>query len=142
MRMDATRTLKIYTDGGARGNPGPAAYGFLVYAGDEKLYEEGKYIGKVTNNVAEYSAIIAGMAKAKELGASGVEVFSDSELVIKQMRGEYKVKKPHLQDLHYKVLKLEREFDRVSYQHRRRSERMQAAADALVNAALDAHAKK
>lgn len=128
--------IQLYTDGGSRGNPGPAAYGFLIYDKDKKLYQECKKLGKTTNNVAEYTAIIEGLRKSKEFGGS-VQVFSDSELVVRQLNGEYKIKKPHLKELHYKVFKLEKEFKEVSYTHRRRENVMQKLADKLVNEALD-----
>jgi ribonuclease HI len=128
--------IQLYTDGGSRGNPGPAAYGFLIFEGGENIYDEGKKIGNTTNNVAEYTAIIEGLKKCRGLSDT-VEVFSDSELVIKQLNGQYKVKQPHLQELHYKVQKAEKDFKKVTYAHRRREEPMQKLADALVNKALD-----
>jgi len=128
--------IQLYTDGGSRGNPGEGAYGFLIYDGNNKLFEKGKKLGVTTNNVAEYTAIIDGLRKAREFGDS-VEVFSDSELVIRQLNGEYKVKKPHLKELHYKAIKLEKEFKEVTYTHRKRSHPMQKLADKLVNDALD-----
>jgi ribonuclease HI len=85
-------TVKLFTDGGARGNPGPAAYGYVLEADDGTvLAAEGEKIGIATNNVAEYSALIAGLAKALELGVDEVEVVSDSELMVKQMTGQYRV---------------------------------------------------
>ena len=98
--------IQLYTDGGARGNPGPAAYGFLIYENNEELYSEGKKLGTTTNNVAEYKAIIEGLRRAKDLSDS-VQVFSDSELIVKQLNGEYKVKKEHLKALYIQVKQLE-----------------------------------
>jgi ribonuclease HI len=129
--------IQIYTDGGSRGNPGEAAYGFLIYDGEKELCKEGKKLGTTTNNVAEYKAIIEGLRKA--MGASDtVDVFSDSELVVRQLNGEYKVKKEHLRVLFYVVKDLERRFKKVTYTHRKREHPMQKKADALVNEALDA----
>ena len=84
---------KLFTDGGARGNPGPAAYGYVLESEDgDVLAAHGEAIGRATNNVAEYSGLVAGLAKAAEVGVRELEVVSDSELLVKQMRGEYKVK--------------------------------------------------
>ena len=96
--------LIIYTDGGARGNPGPAGIGAVVYDADKKVIAEiSEYIGEGTNNQAEYKALLAGAKKAKELGATAVDFFLDSELVVKQMRREYKIKEPTLASLfHHK----------------------------------------
>lgn len=129
--------IQLYTDGGARGNPGPAAYAFLIYDGEKRLCEFKKKLGETTNNVAEYTAVLEGLRKAREFGDS-VQVFSDSELVVRQLNGEYRVKKEHLKKLHYKVKRLEAGFKEVAYAHRLRSNDMQKLADRLVNEALDA----
>ena len=90
----------LYTDGGSRGNPGPAAYGFVLEAEDGTVLDAvGETIGVATNNVAEYSALVAGLARAAEVGVDELEVVSDSELLVKQMRGEYKVKNAALREL-------------------------------------------
>ena len=100
---------RLSTDGGARGNPGPAAYGYVLEADDGTvLAAHGEKIGVATNNVAEYSALIAGLEKALELGVDDLEVVSDSELMVKQMRGEYKVKNRALQDLFLDASRLAR----------------------------------
>jgi len=92
---------RLFTDGGARGNPGPAAYGFVLESDDGTvLAAEGEAIGTATNNVAEYSGLIAGLQKALELHVPDVEVVSDSELMVKQMRGEYRVKNEALRELY------------------------------------------
>lgn len=127
--------IQLYTDGGSRGNPGPAAYAFLVYDGRKKLFEEAKKLGTTTNNVAEYTAVLEGLRKAWEFGDE-VEVFSDSELVVRQLNGEYKTKKPHLKDLHYKLKEAESRFKKVTYAHRPREDPMQMQADELVSKAL------
>src|SRR5438876_682490 len=99
-RMVRAATVKLFTDGGARGNPGPAAYGYVLEADDGTvLAAHGEKIGIATNNVAEYSALIAGLEKALELGVPRVEVVSDSELMVKQMTGEYRVKNEVLKEL-------------------------------------------
>jgi ribonuclease HI len=130
-------SAKLFTDGGARGNPGPAAYGYVLEADDGTiLAQEGKTIGRATNNVAEYRALIAGLEKALELGLANVTVVSDSELVVKQMRGEYRVKNEALRDLRDEAETLARRLGRVAYTNVRRAEN--ELADRLVNEALDA----
>ncbi len=129
-------STKLFTDGGARGNPGPAAYGFVLEAEDGSvLAAEGHAIGETTNNVAEYSGLIAGLARAAELGLSDVEVVSDSELMVKQMRGEYRVKNETLQSLHAEAGRLASRVGHVAYRHVRRAHN--ELADKLVNEALD-----
>jgi probable phosphoglycerate mutase len=127
----------LETDGGARGNPGPAAFGYVLKADDGSvLAQSGEAIGVATNNVAEYRALIAGLTKALELALTEVEVVSDSELVVKQMRGEYKIKNEALRGLSLEVARLARQLERVEYRHVRREHN--TLADQLVNAALDA----
>ncbi len=128
---------RLFTDGGARGNPGPAAYGYVLEADDGTvLAAEGQAIGSATNNVAEYSGLIAGLRKAAELHVPDVEVFSDSELMVKQMRGEYRVKNAALRALSVEAASLAREFANVEYRHVKRAHN--ELADRLVNEALDA----
>ena len=128
---------KLSTDGGSRGNPGPAAYGFVLEAEDGTvLAAHGETIGIATNNVAEYSALIAGLKKAIELAVDEVDVISDSELLVKQMRGEYKVKNETLQDLVIQASRLARQLGAVTYTAVRREHN--ELADRLVNEALDA----
>ena len=130
-------TARLFTDGGARGNPGPAAYGFVLEAEDGTvLAAEGQAIGEATNNVAEYSGLIAGLAKAVELHVPDVEVVSDSELMVKQMRGEYKVKNAALRELSLEAARLARQLGNVEYRHVKRAHN--ELADRLVNEALDA----
>jgi probable phosphoglycerate mutase len=130
-------SAKLFTDGGARGNPGPAAYGYVLEARDGTiLAQEGKSIGRATNNVAEYSGLIAGLEKAIELGLANVTVVSDSELMVKQMRGEYRIKNEALRDLADEAERLARKVGRVAYTNVRRAEN--ELADRLVNEALDA----
>jgi ribonuclease HI len=130
---------KLFTDGGARGNPGPAAYGFVLEAEDGTVLEaRGEAIGVATNNVAEYSALLAGLRRAAELGVEEVEVVSDSELMVKQMTGIYKVKNEALRELSVEAARLARALPRVTYRHVRREHN--ELADRLVNEALDAEA--
>jgi ribonuclease HI len=128
---------KLSTDGGARGNPGPAAYGYVLEDEDGTvLAAHGERIGIATNNVAEYSALIAGLEKAIELGLDEVEVVSDSELMVKQMRGEYRVKNEALQELWSRARRLAGQVGSVGYTAVRREHNK--LADTLVNEALDA----
>ncbi len=128
---------RLFTDGGARGNPGPAAYGFVLETDDGTvLAAEGKAIGVATNNVAEYSALVAGLERAAELGVDDLEVVSDSELLVKQMTGVYRVKNEALQDLVNDASRQARRVGRVRYTAVRREHNK--LADQLVNEALDA----
>jgi ribonuclease HI len=128
---------RLYTDGGARGNPGPAAYGYVLEADDGTVLDaRGETIGVATNNVAEYRALLAGLTKALELGLDELDVISDSELLVKQMNGEYRVKNAALIDLSLEAAQLAHEIGRVTYSAVRRTEN--ELADLLVNEALDA----
>ncbi len=130
---------RLSTDGGARGNPGPAAYGYVLEAEDGTvLAAHGKAIGVATNNVAEYTALIAGLEKALELCVAELEVVSDSELMVKQMRGEYKVRNDALRELSVRAGRLARELGSVTYTAVRREHNQ--LPDQLVNEALDAEA--
>ncbi len=128
---------RLFTDGGARGNPGPAASAYVLEAEDGvTLDARGEAIGVATNNVAEYRALIAGLEKALELGVTELEVVSDSELLVKQMLGEYKVKNRGLVPLSLEAAELARRIGRVRYTAVRREHN--ELADRLVNEALDA----
>jgi ribonuclease HI len=128
----------VHVDGGARGNPGPAAAGAVISAPDgEVLDEAAEAIGVATNNVAEYRGLLLGLARARALGASEVEVVNDSELVARQVNGTYKVKHPEMKSLHAAALRALGEFERWSMRSVPRAQN--AGADALVNQALDAH---
>jgi ribonuclease HI len=127
----------LWTDGGARGNPGPAAYAFVLEAEDGTVLEaRGEAIGHATNNVAEYAALVAGLRRAAELGVTALELRSDSELMVKQMRGEYRVKNKDLQELFLDASRAARRLGEVTYTHVRREHN--ELADRLVNEALDA----
>jgi ribonuclease HI len=128
---------RLFTDGGARGNPGPAAAAYVLEAVDGTvLGAHGETIGVATNNVAEYRALVAGLERARELGLDEVEVVSDSELLVKQMRGEYKVKYAALRELSVQAAQLAGEIGEVRYRAVRREHN--ELADRLVNEALDA----
>ncbi|MBU0649498.1 ribonuclease HI family protein [Patescibacteria group bacterium] len=128
--------LTIYTDGGSRGNPGPAGIGAVILDKRGCVIEEiSEYIGQATNNQAEYKALIAGLAKAKELGALELEVFLDSELVVKQLNREYRVKDKDLAPLFVQIYNISLGFKKIVFKHifREKNE----LADKLVNKALD-----
>jgi ribonuclease HI len=126
----------VHVDGGARGNPGPAAAACVLSSpSGELLGEHAQLLGHATNNVAEYRALLLGLEQARKLGASEVEVIGDSELIAKQVTGEYKVKNEALRPLHREATEALRAFDRFSVRTVPRAQN--ARADALVNAALD-----
>lgn len=126
----------VNVDGGARGNPGPAAIAAVVQdPGGELLEERGERIGEATNNVAEYRALLLGIERALALGASEVELIGDSELIVRQVRGEYKVKDATLRELHGQVVSALKPFERWSIRHVRRE--LNREADRLVNRMLD-----
>jgi ribonuclease HI len=128
---------RLFTDGGARGNPGPAAAAYVLEAEDGTvLAAHGEAIGVATNNVAEYRALVAGLTRAADIGVVELEVVSDSELLVKQMRGEYRVKNEVLRDLNRQAAGLATRFRRVAYTAVRREHN--ELADRLVNEALDA----
>ena len=129
--------LLVNVDGGARGNPGPAAIAAVVQNADgEVLEERGERIGEATNNVAEYRALLLGIERAAALGASELELVGDSELVVKQIRGEYKVKDAGMRKLHAEARRALAGFESWSIRHVRRERN--AEADRLVNQVLDA----
>ena len=128
--------ITAFFDGGARGNPGPAAIGVVLRDGDGAVVEEvGERIGEATNNVAEYRALLLGLELAKGHGGTEIELIGDSELVVRQVEGRYKVKNAGMKQLHEEVKRSLREFDSWSIRHVRRE--LNAEADRLVNEALD-----
>lgn len=130
--------LQIYTDGGARGNPGPAGLGVVIVdkATGNTIDEISKYLGQTTNNQAEYQAAITGLARAVELNAQSVELISDSELLIRQCRGQYKVKNQDIAKRFLELKNLETQLGgRVEYRHVKRE--LNKKADALANRAMD-----
>ena len=132
------KKIKIFTDGGARGNPGPAAIGIVIKdENTEVIKQYAEYIGKTTNNQAEYRALIKGLELAKQLKAVGVVCYLDSELVAKQMKQEYRVKDKDLQPLFIKAWNLTMSFKKVVFHHISRN--LNAEADKLLNVELDKH---
>jgi ribonuclease HI len=133
-RMDEVLTLEF--DGGSRGNPGPAGVGIVVRAADgTPLVTLGRFIGRATNNVAEYKALITALQEAKKLGAKKIVIRGDSELIIKQMRGEYRVKNPDLRELYDEAQHLYHQFDEGRIEHNLRHKN--ETADKLANLAMD-----
>lgn len=130
--------LTVHVDGGSRGNPGPAAAAAVVSDGEQVVDEATELLGDTTNNVAEYRALLLGVARAKALGATELEVVNDSELIAKQVNGEYKVKHADMKPLHAQATAALGQFDSWVVRSVRREHN--ADADALVNQALDAAA--
>jgi ribonuclease HI len=131
----AAGVVVLQCDGGARGNPGPAACAYVLADADgTTLAEAGRFLGSATCNEAEYRGLIAGLEKAREIGARRVEVRSDSELLVKQMRGEYRVRAQHLKGLHTHAAGLARSFESCSFLHVPRASN--ARADKLTNRAI------
>ena len=130
------KELVIFSDGGARGNPGPAGIGVVIYDGSNKILKEiGRYIGSTTNNQAEYKALITGLEEAIDLKGHDLVCYLDSELVVKQMQGLYKVREEGLKELATQALKLTAKFVSVKFVHIPREKNK--LADKLVNMALD-----
>jgi probable phosphoglycerate mutase len=137
--MDAARDLRvrIEVDGGSRGNPGPAGAGVIIRdASDGQVIQEfGIFLGKATNNVAEYRGLLAGLERAAQLGADEVDVASDSELLVRQMNGEYRVRNTSLAELFQRAQQLQRQFKQCRFRHVRREQNV--AADRLANQAMN-----
>jgi len=132
--------LVIHIDGGSRGNPGEAGFGVYVEARDGTVTELYGYLGRASNNVAEYQALIHALRHAVARGAASVRILSDSELVVRQMSGQYKVKHPDMIPLHREASGLMRRFERATLGHVRREQNREA--DRLANQALDQRASK
>jgi ribonuclease HI len=128
-------SVELFTDGASRGNPGPAALGLVILHGGEELYSRGAALGRLTNNQAEYEALIAGLGDVRRLGFARVEISMDSELIVRQIQGRYKVKNAALKPLYERARLKLAEFSDWSIRHIPRSENK--AADALANKALD-----
>lgn len=130
--------LQVFTDGGSRGNPGPAAFAIVVTDGAGKVLKEyARYIGRTTNNEAEYQGAIAALKEAKALGADEVEVVSDSEVLVKQVNGQYACRAPNLQPHLAEVRRLSSQFRKVTFSNVRRGHPMVSRADALLNREQD-----
>ena len=132
---ETVTTATLFVDGGARGNPGPAGAGVVLEVG-EKVMRLGEYLGEATNNVAEYKALLLGLKAAADMGLSELEIRSDSELMVRQLNGQYKVKSPALMDLYFSAIKLLSGFRKTSLKHVPREENKEA--DKLANMAIDA----
>ena len=133
--------LTTNSDGGSRGNPGPGAIGVIVRDGEKILESYGKKIGFVTNNVAEYEAVIQALTLGKKYKEIEITCILDSELVVKQLQGKYKISSELLKPLYLTVKGLERNFKRVLYKHVLREDKFQQLADKIVNKTLDAEKK-
>ncbi len=132
------RSLKIFTDGGSRGNPGPSASGFVILNDNEEIIEEGgEYLGVTTNNQAEYQAVKLAMQSSLKYDPSEVHFFIDSLLVVNQMKGVYKIKNRDLWPIHSDIKKMSENFDKVTFTHVRRE--LNKLADAKVNEVLDSY---
>lgn len=134
-----SRHAIIHADGGSRGNPGPAGIGFTIDFDDERACQGGAFIGEATNNVAEYSAVVWALENALDMGVTSLELRADSELLVKQVNGEYKVKNEGLRPLFSEVKELLSRFERSVVRHVRREQNVDA--DALANEAMDAVAE-
>lgn len=133
--MSSDRDMTIYTDGAARGNPGPAAYAYVLKQPGQADVEANGTLGETTNNVAEYTALVRALDHARKLGARRVRIHSDSELMVRQMQGAYKVNNDALRQLFEEARVLVRGFEHVSFDHIRRE--ANSRADKLCNEALD-----
>jgi ribonuclease HI len=134
--MDENK-LHLYTDGAARGNPGPGACAFVAVESGNVIHSGARALGRVTNNTAEYEAVIIALEYAASKGYRSVAVTSDSQLAMRQLAGEWRVRNEHLAVLHRRVKSLERSFSAISYAHVRRTNTYIQMADALANKALD-----
>lgn len=135
------RKIEIYTDGAARGNPGDAAWAYVFVEEGAVVAQETGFLGTATNNVAEYHAVIHALSAARAQDIRAAALFSDSELVVKQVRGEYQVRKAHLRPLYERVMALAGEFSSLTFRAVPRSNPRIALADRLCNDTLDARAR-
>ncbi len=131
--------MRFYSDGGSRGNPGPAAFAVVVVDGDRIAYETSQYIGEATNNVAEYRGLIAALSQALRMGATAPEFVMDSQLVVNQVTGKFKVKSENIKGLHGDAMALFSLLPGATIRHVRREDGMISRADALLNLELDLH---
>lgn len=129
----------LYSDGGARGNPGPAAFGFVLMKDGSLLDLDARYLGTATNNSAEYNGLVEGLKLAIKHKADNITCYLDSELIVKQLNGEYKVKDKNLAVLYKEVVDMKDKFETITFTHVARE--FNAYADRLVNIVLDARAK-
>jgi ribonuclease HI len=129
--------LEIYTDGAARGNPGPAAIAFIFVKDGKEFYRENEYIGKTTNNTAEYRAIISALKKAEDFTRWDIALYSDSQLAINQINGDWRINADHLSELCDEVRNLLKKFEHVKFTHVRRKNKMIQKCDKLCNKTLN-----
>jgi ribonuclease HI len=135
--------IHIYTDGGSRGNPGPAAFALLIYDGKGRLLEShSEFIGRATNNVAEYRGVLKALKLARNHSKGDVVCTMDSQLAVMQLSGKYKVKKPHLMELFELVMNEEKSFRSVAYRHVKRWDKHISLADSMLNRTLNRVARK
>lgn len=132
--------IEIYTDGASRGNPGLASYAFIITEDGKEVERKSGYIGKTTNNRAEYKAVIEALERAKGVGAEEVKVYSDSRLVVNQLEGNWKVKSEEIRPLHKKASELMGKFDEVRLVHVSRENEMTKMVDRMCNRKLDERA--
>jgi ribonuclease HI len=135
--IDPNKILKVYTDGAARGNPGPAACAFIVVQSSKILFSDVEYINRATNNVAEYNAIINALNYVKEAYSGEIEINSDSNLAIQQINGKWKINYPHLAKLQKEVLEISRKFKHIRFTHVPRENHFIKKCDELCNRKLD-----
>jgi len=136
MKDPCHSTYRLFVDGACRGNPGPASYAFILYQGSRPLKKGGGYLGDATNNIAEYTALIKGLEAALEMGIqNSLEIYSDSQLLVRQMEGSYKVKQPHLKTLHAQAQNLLKRIHQARIFHIERARNREA--DRLANRVLD-----
>jgi ribonuclease HI len=139
--MDKNTDITIYTDGGSRGNPGPAACGIIMFDRNERLFNlNAKFLGNLTNNQAEYKGVITALRMAQGMGVKKVTFYLDSELIVKQLTGVYKIKSPNIASLKSTIDKLLTNFKSVTFKHIVR--KYNTFADKLVNIVLDAHSSQ
>lgn len=130
-------TLEIYTDGASRGNPGPSACAFIFVKNDEIIHKYSEYLGNKTNNEAEYNAIIKALKKAVEFTRWDIKIYSDSQLVVNQINGEWRIKKEHLKELYQEVVKEKQNFKSVEFLYSKRENKFIKEVDTLCNQCLD-----
>jgi len=130
--------LNIFIDGASRGNPGPAAYAFIFVENNKKTFEKSEFIGKATNNVAEYTGILNSLNQAKKIFHGKVKLYSDSQLAIRQLNKEYQIKANHLSKIAYKIFDLVKNFESVEFIHVPRTNKYIQICDTLCNETLDA----
>lgn len=135
MYIMSHKVITTFTDGGARGNPGPAGTGVVLKSNGENIFAKGEYIGETTNNQAEYRALVSALEKCKEFGAEEVNCFLDSELLVKQMNRQYKVRDANLAVHFVKAVQISQNFRKITFTHIPREKNKEA--DALVNEAID-----